>query len=425
MKERLLQFIWQEKYYQVRDLRVETGEQLVILDPGTWNQDQGPDFLNARIMLDGTLWAGHIELHVKSSQWFQHRHETDPMYNSVILHVVWENDDKRLSQTLPTLVLQHRVSGILLERYQRLMLMEGQLVCQEWLPGIRPDTWRAWKQQLLAERLRRKAADLLNLYKKSGGNWEDTCWWWMARYMGGVVNGSFFETVAQSIPMKILARHRQQVIQLEALLLGQANMLNLSSGDPYVQLLQREYRFLQKKYHLPYVHGQASKLRMRPAAFPELRLAQLAMLIHRESQFSRHWLEYDQPKTLASLLDITANDFWHYHYTLEEATPFHPKHMGDELVQQILVNVVVPYIYAAGQQGQQAGLQQKAIRWLEQIAAEKNAFTRQWDRVGVHSENALDSQALIELKKYYCQARRCLDCSIGRTILNKVEAGDP
>ncbi|WP_290790960.1 DUF2851 family protein [Flavihumibacter sp. UBA7668] len=425
MKERLLQFIWQEKFFQLNELKVETGEKLTIRDPGTWNHDQGPDFLNARILLHGTLWAGHVEIHVKSSQWYQHRHQTDPSYNNVILHVVWENDDKKLSASLPTLVLQHRVSTFLLDRYEQLMQNEGQMVCQEWLPEISAPYWQAWKQELILERLHRKANELLLLYKKSNKNWNDASWWWMARYMGGVINGSFFEQVAQSLPTRILSRHKDQVIQLEAMLLGQANLLNDSNSDPYVQLLQREFEFLQHKYQLPFVHGRVQKLRMRPAAFPEIRLAQLAMLIHRQGMFSRNWLDAAHPKLLAKSLDITANDFWHYHFTLDEAAPYYPKHMGEELIQQLLINVIIPYIYAVGMYQKQPGFQQKAVNWLGEIGAEKNALIKQWQRAGVPCGNALESQALIELKKYYCQAKRCLDCSIGRFILNQSDGNGP
>ncbi len=419
MKERLLQFIWQEKYFQLNNLVLESGEQLIIRDPGTWNHDQGPDFLNARILLDGTTWAGNVEIHVKSSQWYQHRHQTDPSYNNVILHVVWENDAPRLSASLPTLVLQHRVSAILLDRYEQLMQSGGQLVCQEWLPEITADYWAGWKQQLILERIQRKAKDLLNLYKSCNHSWNDACWCWMARYMGSVVNSDFFEQVAKSLPSRIMARHKDQVIQLEALLLGQANLLKESNPDPYVQLLQREYLYLQHKYQLPQLHGRMQKLRMRPTAFPEVRLAQLAMLWHRQGMFSRSWLEAEKLSDIARTLDITANDFWHYHFTLDEASPYHPKHTGEELIQQLLINVIIPYLYAAGVHQQQPALQQKAINWLSSLPAERNALIKQWQRAGATSETALESQALIELKKYYCEARRCLDCSIGRYLLKK------
>jgi len=419
MKERLLQFIWQEKYFQLNNLVLESGEQLIIRDPGTWNHDQGPDFLNARILLDGTTWAGNVEIHVKSSQWYQHRHQTDPSYNNVILHVVWENDAPRLSASLPTLVLQDRVSAILLERYEQLMQSGGQLVCQEWLPDITNDYWANWKQQLILERIQRKAKDLLNLYKSCNHNWNDASWCWMARYMGSVVNGDFFEQVAKSLPSRIMARHKDQVIQLEALLLGQANLLKESNPDPYVQLLQREYQYLQHKYQLPELHGRMQKLRMRPTAFPEVRLAQLAMLWHQQGMFSRSWLEAEKLPDIARTLDITANDFWHYHFTLDEASPYQTKHIGEELIQQLLINVIIPYQYAAGVYQQQPALQQKAINWLSSLPAERNALIKQWQRAGATSETALESQALIELKKYYCEARRCLDCSIGRYLLKE------
>jgi hypothetical protein len=419
MKERLLQFIWQEKFFQLNNLVLETGEQLIIHDPGIWNHDQGPDFLNARILLDGTTWAGNVEIHVKSSQWYQHRHQTDPSYNNVILHVVWENDAPRLSASLPTLVLQHRVSAILLDRYEQLMQSGGQLVCQEWLPEITNDYWAGWKQQLILQRIQRKAKDLLNLYKSCNHNWNDACWCWMARYMGSVVNGDFFEQVAKSLPSRIMARHKDQVIQLEALLLGQANQLKESNPDPYVQLLQREYQFLQHKYQLPELHGRMQKLRMRPTAFPEVRLAQLAMLWHKQGMFSRSWLEAEKLSDIKRTLDITANDFWHYHFTLDEASPYQPKHTGEELIQQLLINVIIPFLYAAGVHQQQPALQQKAINWLSSLPAERNALIKQWQRAGATSETALESQALIELKKYYCEARRCLDCSIGRYLLKE------
>ncbi len=419
MKERLLQFIWQEKFFQLQNLEVETGEQLIIRNPGTWNNDQGPDFLNARILLDGTLWAGHIEIHIKSSQWFQHRHETDAAYNNVILHVVWQNDDRRLANTLPTLVLQHRVSSLLLSRYQQLMEAGGQFVCEEWLPGIAAGYWLSWKEKLIRERLARKAASLLQLYQESNGNWQDSCWWWMARYMGGTINGAFFEQVAKSLPTRLIARHKKQVIQLEAMLLGQANLLDHSNADAYVQLLQREYAFLRHKYQLTPVHGTLQKLRMRPAAFPEVRLAQLAMLLHQNGFLGSSWLEATHPKELAKNLAVTANDFWHYHFTLEEVAPYYPKHLGEEMVQQLLINVIVPYVYAAGIYQQQAALQQKALNWLKELSAEKNTLIKQWQRAGVSCHSAMESQALLELKHSYCEAKNCLDCAIGQSILNQ------
>lgn len=419
MQERLLQFIWQEKYFNTADLFTVTGERLVIQEGGIYNTNQGPDFINARISLDGTGWAGNIELHIKSSHWYLHRHQADPNYRNIILHVVWEDDAPELSRILPTLVLQHRVPSIMLKLYADLMQQGPVIACQHLLHNVPPEVWVHWKKDLLHQRLQRKANMVLDLLKEAQNHWEECTWWWLARHFGGPVNAAFFEQLARSISTKLLARHRNQVIRLEALLLGQANLLSESNSDPYVQLLQREFQYLAGKYSLPKIHGQAQKLRMRPAAFPEVRLAQLAMLLHRSGQLHRHIIEISNLRELQALLDITANDFWHYHYTLEDATPFQPKHIGQELVQQLIINGFVPLVFAAGLRQQQPWMQLRAISWLEQVSTEQNSLLRTWHRAGITMANAAESQALTELNKCYCSAKRCLDCEIGKFLLNR------
>lgn len=419
MQERLLQFIWQEKYFNPSDLWTETGERLIIQDAGTYNTNQGPDFTNARITLDGTGWAGNIELHVKSSNWYQHRHENDPNYRNIILHVVWQDDAPELSRTLPTLVLQNRVPSIMLNLYAELMQQDTTIACQHLLEQVPVTRWIHWKKDLLFQRLHRKANMVLGLLKEARNHWEECTWWWVARHFGGPVNAGLFEQVARSISIKHIARHRNQVIRLEALLLGQSNLLAASNSDPYVQLLQREYQYLFEKCSLSKIHGQAQKLRMRPAAFPEVRLAQLAMLMHRSGQLHQKLVEITSLREIELLLDVTANDFWHYHYTLQEATPFQPKHIGQHLGQQLIINAFVPLVYAAGVRQQQSWLQQRAISWLEQIPAEQNSLLRGWQRAGVSMVDAAESQALTELKKCYCSAKRCLDCEVGKFLLNR------
>jgi hypothetical protein len=419
MQERLLQFIWQEKYYNSLDLYTETGETLIILDAGTFNSHQGPDFLNARILLNGIYWAGQVELHIKSSHWYQHRHAPDPNYRNVILHVVWEDDEQVLSRTLPTLVLQNRVPSMMLDRYQFLMQQSSGIACQEQLHQVNAATWSGWKTELLTRRLRRKASQVLQLLKDAGNHWDECNWWWIARHFGGPVNAVFFEQVARSIETKLLARHRNQVIRLEALLLGQANMLEANNGDPYVQLLDREFRFLRNKHQLNPVHGQVQHLRMRPAGFPGVRLAQLSMLLHQTPQLYQHLVECNSLRELEKILDVTANDFWHYHYSLDEARTYQPKHLGTEMSHQLIINAVIPLIYAVGQRHQQPQLQQRVINWLTEMAAEKNQLISGWDRAGVTALNAAETQALTELKKSYCTVKRCLECQIGHHLLNR------
>jgi hypothetical protein len=418
MQERLLQFIWQEMYFNRAALETVGGGQLQILSAGIINTQQGPDFTQAKILLDGVLWAGTIELHCKSSQWFQHRHNTDPNYQTVILHVVWEDDDAALSRVLPTLVLQNRVPSIMLARYATLMQQKNTIACHDQLAVVSTTNWQNWMQQLLRMRLQRKSLAVMELFEAANNNWEECCWWWLARFFGGAVNAAFFESIARTVPVKILQRHRHQVIQLEAILLGQGNLLQLSSPDPYVQLLQREYHFLQQKYQFSVVHGMAQFLRMRPAGFPTVRLAQLAMFLHQSAQLFTTLLDCKSLFQLEQWLTITANDFWHYHYTLQEATPYHPKHMGKEAVHQIVINGIVPLVYAIGIRQQQPYYQQLAMNWLMEIPQEDNITQRNWKREGVAAKNASESQALTELKKNFCDARRCLSCDIGKAILN-------
>ena len=419
MQERLLQYIWQEKYFNTNHLLTEGGEKLVIIDSGTWNNQQGPDFLDARLLLNGTRWAGHVEIHLKSSHWYQHHHTLDPNYRNVILHVVWEDDDKKLSCSLPTLVLQHRVPSIMLGRYEELMQQNHSIACQDSLPLVSSVLWEEWKANLLRQRLERKSSMVLNNLEIAKNNWEESTWWWVARHFGGPVNAVFFEQVAKSLSTKILSRHRNNIIQLEALLLGQGNFLQESNSDSYVQLLQREYQFLKNKYQLSFVHGQAQLLRMRPAGFPAIRLAQLAMLVHQSGRLHFSILESDRLKDMEKLLELTANDFWHYHYTLNEPTPYQPKHLGKEMQQNLLINAITPLLFAYGTRQHQANLVQRAINWLSELEPETNSIIRGWKVAGVQARNAADTQSLTELKKCYCNARKCLDCQVGRFLMNR------
>ncbi len=427
MQERLLQFIWKEKYFNRSALRTETGETLEILDSGELNTNQGPDFLQARIFLDGTLWAGNIELHVRSSYWHDHRHGSDPLYRNIILHVVWENDDPALARLMPTLVLQDRVSNSMLERYASLMEAAARsgIACRDLLDTVPPVLWQEWKELLLQQRLRRKAALFRELWQEAGKDWEKACWWWMARHFGGTVNGAFFEKLARSIEWKWLLKHRGHPEQLEAFLLGQAGLLPEASADPYVQLLKREYAFLLNKYQLPVVHGVAQKLRMRPAAFPELRLAQLAVLVKERPKLYASLIGCEQWQEAERLLDITAGDFWHYHYQLDNAAAYHPKRVGTDMCRQLIINAICPLLYATGQHLQQPAFQLRALSWLSSLPPEKNTLTDEWLRLGVAVSRAGDSQALVELKRNYCLPRRCLECRVGHFLLEKGRGAAP
>lgn len=415
MNERLLQFIWQFQHYNHQQLFTDEGEVLQIINPGSLNYNQGPDFLNASARIGSTTWVGNIELHVRSSDWDRHRHTTDPNYRNVILHVVWEND--QLISQASTLSLKERVSKLLLNRYEELMHGKLNQACRSFLPAINQLAWLAWKERLLAERLERKAAKVLKMLDESRQHWEEVLWWTIAGNFGIKVNVDCFEAMARSVPVNLLAKHKHQLIQLEAILLGQANLLNGHFEDDYPQMLQREYQFLKKKYELKPHQVLPHFLRMRPANFPSLRLAQLAALVSRSSHLFSAIKDIRTVKELKELLNVTANDYWHYHYRFDEPTVFKKKHLGSQMIDNIVINSIAPVLFAYGLYTRQEPYKDKAIHWLQQVAAEQNAITRYWASAEVANHSAFDSQALIELSNNYCNHQRCLECAVGNRIL--------
>jgi len=418
MTERLLQYIWQFQYFNKSELATAEREALQIIYPGTYNTNQGPDFLDAKIKIGNTLWAGSIELHINSSDWKNHKHSGDANYKNVVLHVVWQYDG---SVELPfsTLLLEDKVSKILLNRYNDLMTANSFIPCEKMVHQVNNITWVSWKERLLVERLQNKSAIVFDYLKKNNNHWEETFWWMIARNFGVKVNSGAFEKIAQSIPINVLAKHKNQIHQLEALLLGQAGLLDTEFAEDYPKLLQKEYQFLKSKYQLKKVEAPLYFLRMRPANFPAVRLAQLAMLV----QGSLHLFStIKESKTVAlikTLLNVTANDYWHYHYTLDEPSAFKKKNSGSQMTDNILINTVVPVLFAYGQYHKENGYKDKALQWLLEITAEKNAITKGFEQLGVENKNAFNSQSLIQLKNEYCSKKRCLDCAVGNALLKK------
>lgn len=415
MNERLLQFIWQHQYFNKEQLLTASGQVVQILSAGTINANQGPDFLNARIIVDGIQLAGSVELHVRTSAWNLHGHTGDVHYNNVILHVVWENDTK--DETV--LELKGRVAATLLNRYTALMQQHKQIPCALLLSSVPDLVVSSWKERLIAERMHQKAAHIQQLLQQTNRHWEEVFWQLTARNFGLPQNSEVFEAVAKTISVTLLAKHKHQIHQLEALLLGQAGLLEQQFTDEYAVMLQKEYRYLKKKYQLHTIHGTLKFLRMRPSNFPTLRLAQLAMLVHQSSHLFSKVLEAGSVSQIKKMLNVTANDFWHTHYTLTEASPYRAKNLGTSMVNNLLINTIIPLLFEyAAEHGEQR-VQQKAIEWLRQLPKENNRITRLWEESHTVHNNAHDSQALLYLKKNYCDAKRCLQCAVGNAILKR------
>ncbi len=419
MKERLLQYIWQFQYFNKNELTTMAGEPLQVINGGSFNTNQGPDFLSAKLKINNTIWAGNIELHVRSTDWDLHKHSGDNNYKNIVLHVVWLHDGEIKDaggNTLPTLELQNRVSKLLLNKYEELMLASSFIPCERQIHLVNDLTLSNWKQRLLVERLQKKSAVVFQFLNESNAHWEETFWWLIARNFGIKVNSGVFEKIARSIPVNLLAKHKNQIHQLEALLFGQAGLLYKDFDEDYPVLLQKEYTFLTKKYKLNPLNEELFFLRMRPASFPTVRLAQLAMLIHTSNHLFSQIIEEDTLDEVKKLLNVTANDYWHYHYVFEDKSSFKKKNIGGQMINNIFVNTIVPALFAYGLKHNEQVYKDKAIAWLEKISSEKNVITKGFEALQLSNKNAFDSQSFIQLKNEYCNNKRCLECAVGNAI---------
>ena len=416
MTERLLQFIWQFQYFNKGELATLQRENLHVIFPGQYNTNQGPDFLEAKIKIGNTTWAGNIELHFKTSDWEKHNHHNDHNYNNVILHVVWEHDISN-QNPIPVLELKERVSKILLQRYDELLKAITFIPCESGIHLIKDITWKSWKERLLAERLIKKSKIVEKYLRQSNYHWEEVFWWLLARNFGMKVNAEVFEEMARSIPLSVLAKHKNQIHQLEGLLLGQLNLLNPDFEEDYPKILKKEYEFYKKKYGLRPITSTPFFLRMRPGNFPTIRLAQLAMLVFDSSHLFSKIKEASSVDEIKKWFSVTANDYWHYHYRFDEPSSFSKKKLGVSMTDNIMINTIIPMLFAYGSYHDEERYKQKALRWLEKTPAENNSITKRFQQLNIGSKNAFDSQALIELKNEYCNKKRCLDCSAGNSIL--------
>ena len=416
MTEKLLQYIWQFQYFNRASLHTIDGETIEVIHPGKLNRGQGPDFLNAQVRIAGTLMAGSVEIHHKTSQWNQHGHQDDPNYKNVILHVVLTHNENVTPQ-IPILELQNRISMILLERYDSFMKSPELIPCSRSIHKINTITWVSWKDRLMAERLTRKSAMVFSFLEQNKNHWEETCWWMLARNFGSITNADAFEAIAMSLPLNLLAKHRHNLLQLEALLLGQAGLLHNDFKDEHPRQLRTEYEFLAGKYGLIPVRVPVYFLRMRPGNFPTIRLAQLAAVIHHSGHAFSILLQAENLEMIETCFSVHTHEYWDRHYKPDVVSGYKKKGVGKTMIQGLVINTVAPLLFAYGLHHREEKYKAKVLNWLEQLPAESNSITKGFEDLGISNEHALDSQALIELKTRYCDARHCLSCSIGNALL--------
>jgi hypothetical protein len=417
MTERLLQYLWQFQYFNKQALILDNGDAFQVIHPGRYNTNQGPDFLEAKIRIEDTLWVGHVELHIKTSDWFRHAHQLDRNYDNVVLHVVWENDFPEKDIRIPVFSLQSKVPMLLLSQYEHWMNNAGFIACGNQVQEVSRIIWISWRERLLAERMQRKSATVFSFLLQTNQHWEETFWWLLARNFGAILNFEPFEAVAKSLPVILLARHRNQLPVLEALLFGQCGLLEGTFESSYAAMLQKEYMHLKAKYQLEPIRQAAHFLRTRPINFPTVRLAQLAMLIHQSNHLFAYIRETIHLADIKKMLAVTASTFWDQHYTLHKRSVHQPKKLGNQMIDTLIINAVVPILFAYGLLHNDELYKNRALNWLDELVPEKNNITKGYEALGIVNKSACDSQALLELKSHYCDRKKCLDCAVGNALL--------
>lgn len=421
-----MHYIWKNKLFDTSDLRTTSGEQLRIMAPGFHNFDAGPDFRQAVVQIGDITWAGDVEIHIRSSDWFRHRHETDEKYKSVALHVVYEHDmevERLPGEFYPTLELKGRIPEGKWLQYQQLVGSMEKVPCRNYLSLFNELHLQSLVSSMAMERLLRKYEDIMNLHAQCSSDWDETLYRQVAVSFGFKTNAAAFEMLARSLPYKILARHSDSALQVKALLFGQAGMLDFSHVDAYYDSLKYEYEYLRYKYQLqPIGLHHWNWLRLRPSNFPCLRLAQLAALLCRAPDLLRTLLDCPSIEHYQDLFSVDADDYWKTHFQFGKETLLpHSVSLGTTAFHLLMINTVVPVLFAYYRFfGQQSKLEDVASMW-DQIPFEDNKVTRVFQETSFPRRTALDSQALIELQQYYCKEKRCIDCAIGERIVRNSE----
>ncbi len=421
MSEEFLHFLWKNQLFEKDSLRTALGEKILIVDVGEKNYDSGPDFFNAKIEIEGLIWVGNVEIHIKSSDWNRHKHNLDPAYDNVILHVVAENDKETVGtngRNIP--VLEIEVAEEYHEKYRQMMSSRLWIPCQQELFKIDPFRIKFWLGKILVERLKDKTGQFFALLEHNNNNWEESFYQGLAKSFGFKVNSLQFERLARSLPLKYLLQHKDNLFQLEALLFGQAGLLSEDLfGDEYYQGLKKEYEFFRKKFELKPLEKHIWRfMRMRPLNFPTIRIAQFASMIHHSSgNLFSACMEAESHETLMEVFNFQVSPYWGNHYQFNKESINISKNMGLDAKYSILINTIIPFLFMFGEQKGRNDLKERSVKFLEEIPPEKNKLIRQWAEAGIQSDNAFYTQSLIQLRNSYCKYKRCLDCEIGNQII--------
>ena len=427
MQEDYLHYLWEFQKWKGRELMTSEGLPISVIFPGTHNFLSSPDFFNGRLVIGDQEWAGNVEIHIKSSDWYAHRHEKDPAYDNVILHVVWEHDldiFRKDNSPLPVLELKELVSEKALQGYENLTAASsGKWInCEKDFASIDDFTMGNWLERLYFERLETKSQFLAEVLEKSSGDWEELLFKMLAKNFGLNINGEAFLSIANSIPFKVVRKLRANQEDLEAVFMGQAGLLEKDLEEPYYQNLKERYCFLKKKYGLK-VEGvlPVKYFRLRPDNFPEIRLAQLAALYHHQPSLFSQLISSKKTEGLEQLFSCSVNNFWETHYTFSKPHSRRKKRLTPQFVELLIINTLVPVkFYYLKEQGKEGF--EPLYEVMASLDKESNQTVGKYNLLRPSTaSNALESQALLQLKKEYCDKKHCLQCSVGTKILQRQE----
>jgi hypothetical protein len=424
MKEDLLHFIWGQKKLHGRQLTSTANEAISIKAPGVPNQYSGPDFFNAQIAIDAQLWVGNVEIHLKSSDWYAHNHQTDSNYNNVILHVVWEDDVavfRKDGSLIPTLELKHYVSKALLQNYQDLLenAKPKFINCEKDFAEMDSFLVEHWLHRLYIERLEQKSNRIEELLKKSNNDWEGVLFIMLARNFGSKVNGDFFLDRALQLEFSIIRKVCNSLEDLESLLFGHFGLLQVDDcSDHYFLRLQKEYGYLGRKFNLPPALSKPEFFGLRPPNFPTIRTAQLAHLYAKEQRLFAQLMEANTIGDMYSIFEISASSYWDDHFTFGKTSKKSKKKLSNSFIDLLVINTIVPLKFCYSRH---LGLDwnDDLISLISEIKKEQNSIIKGFDNLGTKTKNAMESQAKIQLYTHYCAKNKCLRCALGTHLLNR------
>ena len=423
MTEAFLHYLWQFQQFDKSTLQTVAGERISVLKTGILNTDAGPDFSHARIQINDIEWAGNVEIHLHSSDWKVHKHQQDEAYNNVVLHVVWENDHSIVRQDgsfIPTLELKSISDISLLSKYQNLIDNQAIIPCESYFSNVSALSKISILDKILTKRLQQKAQIINELFEQNNGDWEETAYQLLSKNFGFKLNSETFLRLTQNLPLKILQKHRNNLLQVEAMLFGQAGLIDCV--DEYAEKLLKEYDFFATKFSLKAAQLKSHEwkfLRTRPANFPTIRLAQLACLITQQQSFFSLFTQTDSIEDLRNALKIEQSTYWQEHYNFGKLANKKLVGLGRDSINNILINTVIPLLACYSQKTDNQELMTRCISFLEVLPAEKNHVTNMWEGLGLEIKTAFDSQASIELYNNFCTKKKCLQCNVGIEILKK------